>query len=168
MLLLQSKVFQLVPLYLLRYLRSRLLLSHSSGMCYDLMDPLLLKWRTNRNEIPGPAATIEERCNGPLLFEPGTSWMYGMGTDWAGKMVECAAGETLETYMSKNIWAPLHHENITFWPAEKSHMHDRIADLSTLKATGKAVPLEGWDRVNESANCLVAEECLHRHRTSWL
>lgn len=123
-------------------------------MCYDLMDPLLLKWCTNRNEIPWSAATIEERCNSPLLFEPGTSWMYGMGADWAGKMVERATGETLETYMSKNIWGPLHLENITFWPAENSDMRDRVADLSTLDTTGKAVPLEGWDLINGSTDCL--------------
>ena len=83
-------------------------------MCCDLMDPLLLKWRTDRNEVPWSAPTIEERRNSPLVFEPGTSWMYGMGTDWAGKMVERATGETLETYMSKNIWGPLHLKNVTF------------------------------------------------------
>ena len=33
-------------------------------------------------------------------------------------------------------------------------MHDRVADLSTLKATGKAVPLEGWDLINSSTDCL--------------
>ena len=65
-------------------------------MCCDQLDPLLLKWRTNRNEVPWSGATTEERCNSPLVFEPGTSWMYGMETDWACKMVERATGQTLE------------------------------------------------------------------------
>lgn len=33
-------------------------------------------------------------------------------------------------------------------------MHDRVADLSTLNATGKVVPLEGGDLVNGSTDCL--------------
>ncbi len=69
-------------------------------------------------------------------------------------MVERATGETLETYMSKNIWGSLHLKNVTFWPAKQAHMHERVADLSTFNATGKAVPLEGWDLINGSADCL--------------
>lgn len=118
------------------------------------MDPLLLKWRASRNELPWSALTIEERCNSPLLFEPGTSWTYGMRADWAGKMVDRVTGETLETYMSTNIWGPLHLENIISWPARKVHMHDRVADISTLGASAKAVPLEGWDLINRLTDCL--------------
>lgn len=33
-------------------------------------------------------------------------------------------------------------------------MHDRVADLSTLNAIGKAVFFEGWQLVNESTECL--------------
>ena len=33
-------------------------------------------------------------------------------------------------------------------------MHDRVADLSTLNVTGKAMPLEGWDLDNGSTDCL--------------
>ncbi len=91
-----------------------------------------------------------------------------MGADWAGKMVERATRETLETYMSKNIWGPLHLKNVTFWPVKQAHMHDRVADLSTLNAAEKAVPLEGWELKKGSTDCLVAEECSQRHRTSWL
>lgn len=81
----------------------RLLLTRSSGSCYDLMSPLLIKWRTDRGEAPWSAAAIETCCNSSLVFEPGTSWMYGMGAEWAGKMIERATRETLEMYISQNI-----------------------------------------------------------------
>lgn len=113
-----------------------------------------MKWRTDRGEAPWSAATIEKRCNSPLVFEPGTSWMYGMGAEWAGKMVERTTGMTLETYMSKNIWGPLHLKDVTFWPAQNTHMHDRVADVSMLDTTGKAVPLVGFDLINGSTDCL--------------
>ena len=80
--------------------------------------------------------------------------MYGMGAEWAGKMVERSTGQSLETYMSKNIWGPLHLKDMTFWPAQNTHMHDRVADLSELDATGKAVPLASWDLINGSTDCL--------------
>lgn len=50
----------------------------------------------------------------PLLFEPGTSWMYGVSTDWAGVLVARLNKMTLEEYMQKNIWDPLGIKNITF------------------------------------------------------
>lgn len=130
----------------------RHLLTHSSGSCYDQLDPLLLQWRADRGEAPWSAATVESRCNSPLVFEPGTSWMYGMGADWAGKMVERVTGQTLEVYMSKHIWDPLHLKDTTFWPTQD--MYDRMADLSMLDTTGKAVPLVGFDLINGSTDCL--------------
>ena len=80
--------------------------------------------------------------------------MYGMGAEWAGKMVERATGMTLETHMSENIWGPLQLKDVTFWPAQNPHMHDRVADVSMLDTTGKAVPLADFDLINGSIDCL--------------
>ena len=80
--------------------------------------------------------------------------MYGMGAEWAGKTVERSTGMTLVTYMSKNIWGPLRLMDITFWPAHNTHMHDRVADVSMLDPTGKAVPLADFDLINGSTDCL--------------
>ena len=85
----------------------RLLLTHSSGSCYDLMSPLLVKWQTDRGEAPWSAATIETRCNSSLVFEPGTSWRYGMRAEWAGKMIERATVETFEIYTCPKTYGSL-------------------------------------------------------------
>lgn len=124
------------------------------------MTPLLLKHRiVSRGQVPRSAPTIEERCDSPLLFEPGTSWMYGVGTDWTGKMIERATGKTLEAYMAENIWAPIGARDITFWPEQRHDMKDRMADLSSWdesESSGakKAVPLIGFDLINGSKDCL--------------
>ena len=65
------------------------------------MTPLLQKWRASRGEVPWSGPTVEEKSTLPLLFEPGTSWAYGAGFDWAGKMIERVTGQSLESYMSK-------------------------------------------------------------------
>ena len=66
----------------------------------------------------------------PLLYEPGTGWRYGTSIDWAGKLVERLTGETLEEYMSTNIWGKLGITDITFWPKSKPGMAKRTAGMS--------------------------------------
>lgn len=122
----------------------------------DAAHPLLAKWRQSRGETVGSGRTIEERCNGPLLFEPGTSWTYGVGTSWTGKLVERTTGKTLQIYLKENVLDPLGLKDVTFWPAQRRDMQDRMADLSMTDPSGgiKAVPLEGIDIVNGSVDCL--------------
>lgn len=81
--------------------------------------------------------------------------MYGMGTDWTGKMIERATGQTLEEYMVENIWSPIGARDITFWPEQREDMKDRRADISSWDESGKkAVPLFGFDLINGSKDCL--------------
>ncbi|MCJ1264134.1 hypothetical protein MMC22_004005 [Lobaria immixta] len=133
----------------------RHLLSHTSGHEYDWSSPLLQKWRASRGETLFSGPTIADKSTLPLLFEPGTSWAYGAGLDWTGKMIEIVTGETLETYMSKNIWEPLGIKDITFWPKERADMKHKMADLSTISPeSGKAVDAPDFDLVFGAIECL--------------
>ena len=40
-------------------------------------------------------ATVEESYTQPLIYEPGTSWLYSNRIDWAGKLVERITGQAL-------------------------------------------------------------------------
>ena len=123
----------------------RHLLSHTSGYQYDLMHPWLDKWRAAQGEKPWSGTTVEEKSTLPLMFEPGTSWRYGAGLDWAGKMIERVTGNSLEAYMSKNIWGPLDIKDITFWPKERADMKNRIADISMIDPTGSGKAIDAPD-----------------------
>lgn len=77
-----------------------------------------MRYQTTRG-VPltgGGARTLVEAYDYPLLFEPGESWDYGVGVDWASEMVMCVTNLSLEEYMKRNIWAPLGMEHITFFP----------------------------------------------------
>lgn len=72
----------------------RHLLTHTSGLAYDFLNPKLTRWwkwraekegRNVRAEISG---TVRGEYGGPLVREPGTAWEYGPGIDWAGALVE--------------------------------------------------------------------------------
>jgi CubicO group peptidase (beta-lactamase class C family) len=107
------------------------LLTHASGISYDQMDPLLNQWRTARGEKPGMRGMpMIERIQVPLLFEPGTSWAYGLGIDWAGLLVARLNNVTLEEYMQKNLWDPLGIENITFHNDLKPNVKKNLVKLS--------------------------------------
>ena len=90
----------------------------------------------------------------PLVFQPGTGWAYGGGIDWAGKALERVTGETLETYMSKNIWTPLGLKDITFWPLRQDEMKDRVADIAVLGPDGKTAHMPGFDQTMGMKECL--------------
>ncbi|OCL03265.1 beta-lactamase [Glonium stellatum] len=108
----------------------RQLLTHSSGMGYDEVNPLIKKYRKLESEEPGAVgANIKERYSTPLTFEPGRGWDYGPSIDWAGKSVERAnEGMSLEDYMQRNIWHPLGMKSTTFRPLSHPDIMDRIVE----------------------------------------
>lgn len=129
-------------------MRSRLL-THSSGVIYDAMSPLHQKYHTHFNKPPiNSGSTILTRLAEPLLFEPGRSWHYGSGIDWAGLLVERLTGSNLEDYMREHIWNPLEIKDMTFWPDQhpeiKANMTGMsIRDPSIGDGKGKVVPYNG-------------------------
>lgn len=91
-----------------------------------------------------------------MVFEPNTGWAYGPGTDWVGKLIERVTEESLETYMAKNIWGPLHMTDMTFWPKEREDIKYRIAALSELSSdqSNKAVYSSVQDVTGGATDCL--------------
>ena len=65
------------------------LLTHTSGICYDTWDADMFRYTSQTN---GAARSVPT-----LMFEPGTRWQYGMGVDWAGRLVEAAQRHELGT-----------------------------------------------------------------------
>ncbi|CAG8961247.1 hypothetical protein HYFRA_00013303 [Hymenoscyphus fraxineus] len=134
----------------------RKLMCHTSGYTYDLMDPNLTKWRKTQGQEPWQGETIEEKCTMPTIFQPGSSWIYGAGVDWVGKLIERVSGETLEVYMAKHIWNPLNIKDITFFPERNPDLKDRMAHISSLDPSGgKSFPVP--DDFDMNAGC---KECM--------
>ena len=61
----------------------------------------------------------------PLLFQPGTDWVYGCSTDVLGGVVEVASGIPLDQFFRERIFKPLQMADTEFYvPAHKA---DRFA-----------------------------------------
>ncbi|PVH78279.1 beta-lactamase/transpeptidase-like protein [Cadophora sp. DSE1049] len=112
----------------------RHLLTHSSGIGYDhgFTPPLVQyrKWQNFPNGFDRPGK-ISTNYFYPLLFEPGTSYSYGAGLDWAGVMVQRVNGNiSLEDYMQKNIWAPLGIKGMTFHLEQQESIRAKVVPAS--------------------------------------
>jgi CubicO group peptidase (beta-lactamase class C family) len=80
-----------------------------------MMSPDLVRWRALRGQAPGISGLpMIERINLPLLFEPGSSWVYGTSLDWAGLLVARLNNTSLEEYMQQHIWDAVGTKDITF------------------------------------------------------
>ena len=84
----------------------RQLLTHTSGFGYAGTSDRLARFLAER----GPGSDVDT----PLLFEPGERWLYGVSTDWAGRMVEAASGITLDAYLDGHILRPLGMRDTTY------------------------------------------------------
>lgn len=79
----------------------RQLLSHSPGFGYSVWNERLFAI----TDFAGFSPTYF--MSEPLVFEPGSQWHYGTGTDWAGLIIERITGNSLEAYFHDAITAPL-------------------------------------------------------------
>lgn len=78
-----------------------------------------------------------ERLDMPLLFDPGTSWQYGMGYDLTGALIAKLNNLTLEEYFQKYIWDPLGVNNFTFHVQLKPDVkRNRVAISERLGLNG--------------------------------
>jgi CubicO group peptidase (beta-lactamase class C family) len=84
----------------------RHLLTHSSGFAYDIWNADIARYLEVTGK-PGIISCTNAALDLPLVFDPGASWDYGIGIDWAGKAVEAVSGKTLGTYLAENLFAPL-------------------------------------------------------------
>jgi CubicO group peptidase (beta-lactamase class C family) len=66
----------------------------------------------------GRDGTLQTMCENlarfPLVFQPGTRWLYGLSTDVVGHLVEKMSGQTLDEFMRTEIFEPLQMRDTGF------------------------------------------------------
>jgi CubicO group peptidase (beta-lactamase class C family) len=115
----------------------RHLLTHTAGFGYEIWSEDIAKYQTAKN-IPGIITCQHAALTTPLLFDPGERWFYGIGIDWAGKMVEAASGKRLGQYLAQNLFAPLGMTSIAY--KITPDMRGRLAKIHQREEGDKLVP----------------------------
>lgn len=87
------------------------LLTHTSGLSYDIMERTPVDEAYRKLGIGGPAGTlgdmVEKLATLPLEFSPGTRWGYSVATDVLGFLVEVLSGQRFDEYLRTQIFEPL-------------------------------------------------------------
>jgi methyl acetate hydrolase len=123
----------------------RHLLTHTAGFTYDMWNADNARYLEHTG-LPGITTCRNASLMTPLVFDPGTGWDYGINIDWAGKAVEAASGDDLESYFRRNIFEPLGMRSTSFrlsadQRARLAGMHARAKD-GALQAMPFEVPQE--------------------------
>jgi CubicO group peptidase (beta-lactamase class C family) len=121
----------------------RHLLTHTSGFVYDIWNPDIARLTKQKN-LPRAGSGRNIALEIPLAFDPGARWEYGIGIDWAGKMVESVTGMRLGAYMHQNLFVPLGMDSTAFkitpeMRARLAKVHQRGSD-GKLTVTAFEVP----------------------------
>lgn len=107
-------------------LTTRQLLLHTAGFAYDFFSEAYLRLAEERG-LPRVITSSMAALQAPLLFDPGTSWNYGVNLDWAGQVVESIAGKRLGDVMQQEIFEPLGMLDTLF--TMSSNMRCRLATI---------------------------------------
>jgi len=102
--------------------------THTSGLGYPFTSAILRDFKPRAGE----AYPV-----GPLLFEPGTRWHYGISVDWLGRLVEKVSGLPLEDYFRQKIFTPLAMPDTSYFvPKDKEA---RLVTVNRRRPDGSLV-----------------------------
>ncbi len=93
------------------------LLTHTSGLGYWFFSEQLAKWEA-ATSTPNVLSGANVIFTAPLLSDPGTTYIYGINTDWLGKVIEAASGVALDVAVKEGVTGPLGMNETAFQIAE--------------------------------------------------
>jgi len=111
----------------------RHLLTHTSGYTYANWSEALTRYEQVTG-LPDITTLRNAAFDGPLEFDPGDRWEYGISMDWAGKLVEEVSDQSLEIYFRENIFQPLGMKDSGFLIG--SEQKRRVATLFKRQTDG--------------------------------
>ena len=104
----------------------RNLLTHTSGFGYDIWSSDLARYAEVTGALP-LGSMKRSVLETPLAFDPGERWLYGIGIDWVGLLIEAITGRTLGSYCAEHLFEPLGMNSTAFAPTPA--MASRLASI---------------------------------------
>ncbi|TVQ54799.1 MAG: class A beta-lactamase-related serine hydrolase [Rhodobacteraceae bacterium] len=94
----------------------RHLASHTSGLAYESWNADVARWQATtgaRTVLTGTKAAL---LRYPMVCDPGTRWVYGVGVDWLGLVVEKVSGRRIDAFVRDALFQPLGMVDTAFEP----------------------------------------------------
>jgi CubicO group peptidase (beta-lactamase class C family) len=88
---------------------------HTAGFSYGLgTDPIAKLLQPSPYGEPSLEALTHRLANVPLMYQPGTRWVYSFSHDVQARLVEVLSGMSFEEYTRKHIFEPLRMNEVVF------------------------------------------------------
>ena len=120
------------------------LMSHTAGFTYGIFGTTAVDKMYREANVLGSAnlqQMIDKLARIPLLYQPGTQWVYSVSVDIQGYIVEKLSGKTLGEFMRESIFEPLGMKDTGFHIAGEKL--GRLATLYAANPTGALIPSTG-------------------------
>jgi CubicO group peptidase (beta-lactamase class C family) len=118
----------------------RELMTHTAGFTYGFFGDTPVDKMYKSTELLQSKSLqemIDKLAKIPLLYQPGTRWVYSVSMDIQGYIIEKLSGQSLPDFMQQNIFKPLGMKDAGFFvPAAKRH---RFVTLYRANAKGELV-----------------------------
>lgn len=112
----------------------RQLLSHTAGFAYQSKDRSEVDRRYIALDVanaPTGDALVSRVASVPLMRTPGSEWHYSLASDLQGVVIERLTGETLQTFLKREVFDRLAmHDTGFFVPDEHQ---SRVSSIATLE-----------------------------------
>ncbi len=119
----------------------RELMTHTAGFTYGLFgDGPVDKMYQAQGVMQSKSLQemVNKLANIPLLYQPGTRWVYSASMDIQGYIVEKLSGQSLPDFMHDYIFAPLGMKDTGFFVPQNTR--NRFATLYAENDQGEIVP----------------------------
>ena len=118
----------------------RELMTHTAGFTYGFFGNTLVDKMYQDQKVMQSQSLqemIDKLAKVPLLYQPGTRWVYSVSMDIQGYIVEKLSGQSLPDFMQQHIFGPLGMKDTGFFvPPEK---RSRFATLYASGQNGELV-----------------------------
>jgi len=122
------------------------LMSHSAGFTYGLFGNTPVdKMYQAANPLGAPSLKdfINRMAQLPLLYQPGTKWVYSVSVDIQGYLVEKLSGKTFPEFLKTRLFDPLGMVDTGFFvPADKLSRVSSIYSYDRAQAALVAEPMD--------------------------
>ena len=121
----------------------RELMTHTAGFAYGWGDsPVDHLYRDEHNQsifLSGSLqAMIDRLAKAPLMYQPGSRWIYSLSVDIQGYLIEKLSGTSLPEFMKKRIFEPLGMKDSDYYVPEEKR--NRLASLYRMSDRGELAP----------------------------
>ncbi|WP_328472640.1 beta-lactamase family protein [Actinoplanes sp. NBC_00393] len=108
------------------------LVTHTSGLSYGFWNAALAGWD-------------DDLFTAPMVADPGTTFEYGISTDWLGRVIEAVSGQSLDKHLAEHILTPLGMDSTTFVLDEEQRARCVPVHVKNDDGTWSATDFD-WDQ----------------------